>query len=55
MVSINLSTAGALLSYGVGVIVAIGFPLGVVFALSVKYPNELRSNIASLVAASTLQ
>ena len=47
MVSIDLSTAGALLSYSMGVIVAIGFPLGVVFALSVKYPNELRSNIAA--------
>ena len=30
-----------------GVIVAIGFPLGVVFALSIKYPDELRSNIAA--------
>ena len=34
-------------SDSMGVIVAIGFPLGVVFALSVKYPNELRSNIAA--------
>jgi ZIP family zinc transporter len=47
MVSIDLSTSGALLSYSMGVIVAIGFPLGVVFALSLKYSNEIRSNIAA--------
>jgi ZIP family zinc transporter len=47
MVSIDLSTSGALLSYSMGVIVAIGFPLGVVLALYLKYSNEIRSNIAS--------
>ena len=47
MVSIDLSTAGALLSYSMGLIVAIAFPLGVIFALFVKYPDKLRSNIAA--------
>ena len=47
MVSIDLSTDWCTFNYSMGVIVAIGFPLGVVFALSVKYPNELRSNIAA--------
>jgi ZIP family zinc transporter len=47
MVSIDLSAAGALLSYGMGLIVAIAFPLGVIFALFVKYPNKIRSNIAA--------
>ena len=39
MVSIDLSTAGALLSYSMGLIVAIAFPLGAAFALFVKYPR----------------
>jgi zinc transporter, ZIP family len=47
MVSIDLSTAGALLSYSMGLIVAIAFPLGAAFALFVKYPDKLRSNIAA--------
>ncbi len=47
MVSIDLSTAGALLSYSMGLIVAIAFPLGVIFALFVKYHDKLRSNIAA--------
>ena len=47
MVSIDLSTTGALLSYSMGLIVAIAFPLGAIFALFVKYPDKLRSNIAA--------
>ncbi len=47
MVSIDLSATGALLSYSMGLIVAIAFPLGVIFALFVKYPNKIRSNIAA--------
>jgi zinc transporter, ZIP family len=47
MVSIDLYTAGALLSYSMGLIVAIAFPIGVIFALFVKYPDKLRSNIAA--------
>ncbi len=47
MVSTDLSSSGALLSYSMGLIVAIAFPLGVIFAIFVKYPNKLRSNIAA--------
>jgi ZIP family zinc transporter len=47
MVSIDLPAAGALLSYGMGLVVAIAFPLGVIFALSVNYPDKIRSNIAA--------
>ncbi len=47
MVSIDLSSAGALLSYIMGLIVAIAFPLGAILSLFMKYPNKLRSNIVA--------
>lgn len=39
--------AGALLTYSMGLIVAIAFPLDLILDLFMKYPNKLRSNIAA--------